>query len=82
MSHVPHELSEDFPDAIDALRELRLSDARVARLMDEYHEINRKLHRVETDLEPMSDTETVRLRKLRMVLKDEIARLVPAHPPS
>jgi uncharacterized protein YdcH (DUF465 family) len=76
MSHVPHELSEEFPDAGPALHSLRQSNPHAARLMDEYHEINRTLHRVETDLEPVSDDEATRMRKTRMTLKDEIARLL------
>lgn len=74
MSHVPHELAEEFPGQADTLRRLRQSDAHVARLMDEYHQINRTLHRVETNLEPMCDVEALRLRKTRVVLKDEISQ--------
>jgi hypothetical protein len=79
MSHVPHELAEEFPNNVDALQMLRQSNAHAARLMDEYHEINRLLHRVETDIEPMSDFEAVRLRKTRMTLKDEVARMLRDH---
>lgn len=76
MSHVPHELAEEFPDKTDRLRELRQSDSHVARIMDEYHEVNRQVHRAETDIEPTSDDEITRLRKVRLTLKDEIARLL------
>jgi len=80
MSHVPHELAEEFPDKIERIRELRQSDAHMSRLFDEYHELNRTIHRVETDIEPMSDMEAIRLRKSRMALKDEIARVLNAAP--
>ena len=76
MSHVPHELSEEFPHDADKLHALRESNAHAARLMDEYHELNRTLHRVETHLEPVSEVEEARLRKTRVTLKDEIARLL------
>lgn len=76
MSHVPHELAEEFPDKIELIRTLRQSDAHMARLYDEYHELNRKIHRVETDIEPRSDEETTRLRKLRLAMKDEIAEIL------
>lgn len=78
MSHVPHELSEDFPGKAALLSDLRQHDARVARLMDEYHEVNRTLHRAETDVTPMADDEVTRMRKTRMTLKDEIARILRA----
>ena len=76
MSHVPHDLAEEFPQHVEALRTLRQSDARVARLSDEYYNVNKTIHRVETNLEPMCDIEALRLRKLRLALKDELARLL------
>ena len=76
MSHVPHELPEEFPDKVDLLRDLKQNNAHAARLMDEYHDVNRVLHRVETNIEPMADVEALRLRKTRMLLKDQIARLL------
>ncbi|MCA8880164.1 MAG: DUF465 domain-containing protein [Rhodobacteraceae bacterium] len=76
MSHVPHELSEEFPNEADRLHELRQSDSRAARLMDEYHEVNRALHRAESNVEPVAEAEEQRLRRVRMSLKDEIARLL------
>lgn len=76
MSHVPHELAEEFPDKVELMHTLRQSDAHLARLSDEYHEINRKIHRVETDIEPRSDAEITRLRKIRLALKDEIAGIL------
>lgn len=80
MSNVPHELAEEFPDGIERLRALRQGNAHVARLMDEYHELNRTIHRVETNLEPMSDIEALRLRKTRLALKDQIAQLLATEP--
>lgn len=74
MSHVPHELAEEFPDHVEAMAALRQSDAHFARMADEYHTVNRTLHRVETNIEPMSDVEALNLRKQRMLLKDQIAR--------
>lgn len=76
MSHVPHELAEEFPNDIDRIRKLRQADAHMSRLFDEYHEINRTIHRVETNIEPMCDVEALRLRKSRLALKDEIARVL------
>ncbi|MGS4947993.1 YdcH family protein [Meridianimarinicoccus sp. RP-17] len=81
MTHTPHDLTEEFPQHHDVMRDLRRSNAHAARLMDEYAEINRTLHRVETNIEPMSDVEALRLRKLRMTLKDDIARILRDHVP-
>lgn len=82
MSHTPHDLAVEFPQHHDAMRDLRRTNAHAARLMDEYAEINRTLHRVETNVEPMCDVEALRLRKLRMTLKDDIARILRDHVPA
>ena len=72
MSHTPHELAAEFPERADLIQELRQSDAHFARLSDEYHEINRAVHRAETNVEPMENLADVELRKKRAALKDEI----------
>jgi uncharacterized protein len=76
MSHVPHELSEEFPDKIEAIRMLKETNAHFRRLFDEYHEVNREVHRVETGITPIADDAERDLRKRRMVLKDEIAAML------
>jgi uncharacterized protein YdcH (DUF465 family) len=72
MSHTPHELADDFPEHVDAMHALRASDAHFAKLYDAYHEANRATHRAETDVEPTSDDHMAELRKVRMMLKDQI----------
>ncbi|WP_099826224.1 YdcH family protein [Oceaniglobus indicus] len=72
MSHTPHELHEEFPDHTARLRELRATDPHFAKLCDSYHEVNRAVHRAETDVEPTTDEHATELRKTRMKLKDEI----------
>ncbi len=72
MSHVPHELAEEFPDKADRMHELKQSDQHFARLFDEYHDLNRAVHRAETNVEPLSDLAEIDLRKKRAHLKDQI----------
>jgi uncharacterized protein YdcH (DUF465 family) len=76
MSHTPHELAEEFPDKAARIHALKTSDAHFARLAEEYHEVNRQIHRMETNIEPVSDETMVSLRKRRLRLKDEIAALL------
>jgi uncharacterized protein YdcH (DUF465 family) len=54
------------------------SDAHFAKLADEYHELNRQIHRIETDVEPASDEHQTELRKQRMALKDELYNMLKA----
>lgn len=76
MSHVPHELAEEFPDQTDRIHDLKMSNAHFARLADEYHEVNRAIHRAETRVEPVSDEIEQDLRRKRLHLKDEIAAMI------
>lgn len=72
MTHTPHELAEEFPDQVERMHALRETDGHFARMSDEYHALNRAVHRAETDVEPTSDAHMQELRKARMKLKDEI----------
>ena len=72
MSHTPHELAEEFPEYVAKMHELKSSDAHFARLADEYHDINRAVHRAETNVEPVEELAEVDMRKKRAALKDEI----------
>ncbi|WOR14147.1 YdcH family protein [Hyphomonas sp. FCG-A18] len=76
MSNTPHELAEEFPDLTEQMHALKTSDAHFARLADEYHEINREIHRIETNVEPASPVHESELRKQRMTLKDEIYKML------
>lgn len=73
MSHTPHELAEEFPDKVDRMHNLKESDAHFRKLFDEYHEVNRAIHRAETNVEPTDQFHEENMRKQRMRLKDEIA---------
>ncbi len=72
MTHTPHELVADFPEFADRIHELKESDAHFARLLEQYHDINREVHRAETLVEPMSEQMETDLRKQRAALKDEL----------
>jgi uncharacterized protein YdcH (DUF465 family) len=72
MSNTPHELAEEFPDKAAQISQLKQSDAHFAKLSDEYHEVNRAVHRAETNVEPLSEQAETTLRKQRAALKDQI----------
>ena len=78
MTHTPHELAEEFAEFTDKMRELRQSDSHFVRLSDDYHELNRKVHRAETDIDPTSDDHLISMRKERLALKDQIFRYLKA----
>jgi uncharacterized protein YdcH (DUF465 family) len=78
MSNTPHELSEEFPKDAEKIHRLKQENAHFARLVNEYHEVNRGVHRAETRAEIMDEAEETALRQKRMRLKDEIARILAA----
>lgn len=73
MSHTPHELAEEFPDQIDAMHQLKQDSAHFAKLYEDYHIINRAIHRAETNVEPTDDFRMGQMRKERLAMKDEIS---------
>ncbi|MCO4846763.1 MAG: DUF465 domain-containing protein [Yoonia sp.] len=73
MSHTPHELAEEFPDMIQKMHDLCGSDAHFGKMYDAYHDVNRAVHRAETNVAPASDAHVADLRKKRMHLKDQIS---------
>lgn len=72
MSNTPHELAEEFPDKIDEMHRLKSENAHFAKLFDDYHDVNRAIHRAETNIEPTDDFNEENMRKKRVALKDEI----------
>ena len=72
MSHTPHELAEEFPKHIETIHALKVADPHFADLTDSYHEVNRAIHRAETDVEPTDDLNMAKMRKERLLLKDQI----------
>ena len=55
MLHEKHDLIHELPEHRDRIHELKTSNARFARLFDEYHELDHEIHRIETGIENTSD---------------------------
>lgn len=72
MSHTPHELREDFPEFEARIHALKENDQHFRRLAEEYHSVNREVHRIEIGEEHLSQGAIEEIRKKRMRLKDEI----------
>ena len=52
MSHVPHELAEEFPADTDRIYTLNQSDSHFSKLTEQYRTVNRDIHRTENDTTP------------------------------
>ncbi|MBI1219167.1 MAG: DUF465 domain-containing protein [Rhodobacteraceae bacterium] len=78
MANTPHELTEEFPAEAAKIHALKIENAHFARLVEEYHEVNRAVHAAETMTVPTDDAHEEELRRKRMVLKDEIWKILQA----
>lgn len=72
----PHAIHEEFPDDAEKIHELKLSDAHFARLLDDYDQVNDKVHSAATYNPPITDDAEKELRHKRAHLKDEIAAIM------
>ncbi|PHY13532.1 hypothetical protein CSW58_05110 [Caulobacter sp. B11] len=73
MSNTPHELHEEFPQDLDRIHALKIHDQAFAALLEGYNEVNRTVHRMETDIETVADNVLEGFKKQRLDLKDRIA---------
>ncbi len=76
MSNAPNDLLDDFPDKVDRIHQLKTSNNRFARLYDEYNDLNRTIHRIETRVEPKPEEVEEELKRRRLQIKDEIMTML------
>lgn len=74
--HTPNELTTVFRRDRELITRLKQEDGHFARLAEEYHEVNRQVHRIEAEAEAASDERTEQLKKERLALLDEITSIV------
>ncbi len=78
MSHVAHEIYEEFPAEAEKIQALKQSDPHFSQLVDDYHAVNLQVHRAEARLDVMDEDAEHELRLRRVHMKDEIFRLLHA----
>lgn len=78
MSHTPHDLHAEFPDATEALHALKVGNVQFNKLAAQYHDVNREIHRIESGIEPVSDDRTEALKKQRLAMLDQVSEMIYA----
>lgn len=78
MAHTPHELGAVFSKDADVLHRLKMDNAHFVKLADEYHTVNREVHRIDAEVDAASDERMETLKKRRLHLLDEITTIVNA----
>jgi uncharacterized protein len=76
MSNNPNDLSEDFPGREEQIHKLKTTNNHFARLYDEYDELNRTIHRIETRVEPTTEDVEDDMKRRRVRIKDEILAML------
>ena len=74
--HIPHELADEFPDETALIARLAETNHLFRQLAGRYDEANRQIFQIESGEAPTADEVLERLKKQRLKLKDEIARML------
>jgi uncharacterized protein len=74
--HIPHELQEEFSAQASLVERLRRTSHDFGRLAASYDEVNRNIHRIESEAEPAEDSVIDEFKRQRLRLKDEIATIL------
>jgi len=67
-----HDLHHEFPEFSDEIHHLKMSDNYFLRLFNQYHEVDREVHRIEQGVENTSDAYLDEKKKIRLNLKDTL----------
>lgn len=67
-----HDLLHEFPEYQEKIHQLKVDDHHFRKLFDEYHELEHRIHRINTDEEVVIDEYAHELKAQLLHLKDEI----------
>ncbi len=68
-----------FPEYRDLITRLKHHDMHFTRLFDQHNELDQQIKNMESGLAPGSDTDTEKLKKQKLLLKDELYQLLRKH---
>jgi len=71
-----HDLLHEFPEHKEKIHEMKLNNHHFKKLFDEYDEVNKNIHRIETGAEATADQVISVLRMKRVHLKDQLFTLL------
>jgi len=67
-----HDIPHEFPQYQDAIQRLTHSNQDFQRVYTEYHVLDNEIRDIEQNVEPVSDIYFEKLKKKRVILKDQI----------
>jgi len=78
MDLLNHDLAHEFPEHVEKMRELKMSDAYFAKLFASYDEDNHAIAKYELGGAVITNEALEEMKKNRLKTKDEIYRLLQA----
>lgn len=76
MDLLNHDLAHEFPEHIEKMRDLKMSDPHFAKLFSEYDDDNHAIAKFELGGAVIGDDALEAMKKKRLKTKDEIYRLL------
>lgn len=76
IEHLDHALEQEFAGHADTIHRLKLTDPAFKALLELNHTIWREIHNIENGVVNTSDEYLTSLRKQRLSILDDIAKLV------
>lgn len=76
--HLDHALEQEFSGHAPTIHRLKISDPHFKALLELNHAIWREIHNIENGVTAASDDYLTSLRKQRLTILDDIAKLVSA----
>ena len=67
-----HDLLHEFPEYEEKIHKFKVEDPHFRKLFDEYHELEHEIHRVNSDIEVVTDEHAHELKAKLLFLKDEL----------
>ena len=74
--HLDHALEQEFAGHADTIHQFKMSDPHFKALLELNHSIWREIHNIENGVTPASDDYLTSLRKQRLSILDDVAKLV------
>jgi uncharacterized protein YdcH (DUF465 family) len=71
-----HDLLHEFPEHRETIHQLKMRDTHFARLFEDYHQVDKALHRIDAGVENPEDAYIEDLKKTRLHLKDQLFAMI------
>ncbi len=71
-----HPLIKEYPEYRQLIHELKVGDPGFRALFDEYHEVDRRIYRIDQDIEPVAEDLANELKRRRLYLEDRLLQML------